>query len=69
MVCEKGVVKYFVNFTGKHLCQSLLLIKLQALKTPTEVFSEEIREIFKNTYFEEHLRATAFREIQSLSQF
>ena len=23
--CEKGVLKYFVKFTGKHLCQSLFL--------------------------------------------
>ena len=27
---EKGVYKNFVNFTGKHLCWSLFLIKLQA---------------------------------------
>ena len=28
-------------------------------KTPTEVFSCNIYEIFKNTYFEEHLQTTA----------
>ena len=28
-------------------------------KTPTEVFSCEIFENFKNTYFEEHLQTTA----------
>ena len=28
--CEKGVFKNFTKFTGKHLCQSLLLIKLLA---------------------------------------
>ena len=27
-------------------------------ETPTQVFSYEYCEIFKNTYFEEHLRAT-----------
>ena len=27
---KKAVVKNFSNFTGKHLCQSLFLIKLQA---------------------------------------
>ena len=27
-------------------------------ETPTQVFSCEISEIFKNTYFEEHLRTT-----------
>ena len=26
----RGVLKNFVEFTGKHLCQSLFLIKLQA---------------------------------------
>ena len=30
MFCEKGVLKYFTKFTGKHLCQSLFLKKLQA---------------------------------------
>ena len=28
--CEKGVLRNFAKFTGKHLCQSLFLIKLQA---------------------------------------
>ena len=27
---KKGVLKSFANFTGKHLCRSLFLIKLQA---------------------------------------
>ena len=29
--CKKGVPKNFAKFAGKHLCQSLFLIKLQAL--------------------------------------
>ena len=29
---KKGVFKNFPNFTGKHLCQSLFLIKLQAFR-------------------------------------
>ena len=29
-----GVLKFFTNFTGKHLCWSLFLIKLQEPKTP-----------------------------------
>ena len=29
------------------------------LETPTQVFSCEYCEIFKNTYFEEHLRTAA----------
>ena len=27
--CKKGVLRSFSKFTGKHLCQSLFLIKLQ----------------------------------------
>ena len=61
------------SFTRKHL--SLFLIKLQVLKppcnfikndTPTQVFSSEICEIFKNTFF--HIKppvaASEFLSIQ-----
>ena len=58
--------KLHFNFTRKHLCWSLFLIKLQALKgcnfiknSPTQMFSYEYCEIFNNTYFEEHLRTAA----------
>ena len=47
------VLKNFANFTGKHLCWSLFLIKLQAHR---QVFSCEICEICKNIFFKEHLR-------------
>ena len=43
-----GVLKNFANFTEKHLCWSLFLIEMQ-------VFTCEICEIFKNTFFEERL--------------
>ena len=39
-----SVLKNFANFTGKHLCWSLFLIKRQ-------LFSCEICEIFKNIFF------------------
>ena len=29
--CKKGVLKNFTKFTGKHLCQSLIFIMLQAI--------------------------------------
>ena len=29
--CEKGVLRNFVNFTGKHLCQSLFFNKVAGL--------------------------------------
>ena len=46
---KRSVPKNFAKFTGKHLCQTLV-----------QVFSVEFCEISKNTYFIEHLRATAF---------
>ena len=54
MFCKKGDLKNFAEFTGKLLSQSLFLKKLQA-----QVFSCEFYEIFKNTFFTEHIRATA----------
>ena len=51
-------INFFANFLGKHLCWSLFLIKPLKKETPTLVFSCETCEIFKDTYFEEHLRTT-----------
>ena len=45
-----AVHKNFGIFTEKNLCWGLLSIKL---------FSCEYDEIFKNTYFEEHLQMAA----------
>ena len=39
---KKGVLRNLINFTGKHLCQSLFLIKLQAfVKFLTTAFFTE----------------------------
>ena len=38
-------------FTKKHLCPILFLIKLQAFKPPTRVFSCECCEFFKKSFF------------------
>ena len=46
---RKGVLKTFPKFTGKHLCQSFFFNKVAGL------------EISKNTFFTEHLCATASR--------
>ena len=61
LFCEKGVLKNFTKFTGKHLCQSFLIklqtsgnfIKKEAL---VQVFSYEFCEIFMNTFFIEHIQ-------------
>ena len=57
------VFKNFANFTGKHLCWSLFLIKLQAFRpaaflkrdSNTGVFLWSLRN-FYNTFFTEHFR-------------
>ena len=53
--CEKGVLRKFTKFTGKHLCQSLFFKN----ETLAQVFSCEFCENSKNTFFTEHLWATA----------
>ena len=63
---KKAVLKNFAKFTGKHLCWNLFKKKLQALgpttllkrDSNTGVFCEYC-QIFKNTYFEEHLPKAA----------
>ena len=63
---KKGGLGIFAKFTGKHLCQSLFLIKLQVeacnfikKEALAQVFFCEFCEISKNTFFTEHLRETA----------
>ena len=63
---KEGVLKNFSNFTRKHLCWSLFLIKLQAWwsaillqkDSNTGVFLWNLRNS-ENTYFEEHLGTAA----------
>ena len=63
---RKGVLRNFAKFTRKHLCQSLFLTKLQASacnfikkEALAQVFSCKFCKISKNTFFIEHLWATA----------
>ena len=51
---QKTILIYFAIFTGKHLCWSLFLNFIKK-ETPTQVFSGQYCEIFKKSYFEEHL--------------
>ena len=41
------------------MCQSVYFNKVAGLESLAEVFSYEFWEISKNTFFTEHLRATA----------
>ena len=64
---EIGVIKNFAKFTGKHLRQSVFLNKVTGhflKKSLAQVLSHEFSEIFKNTYFTEHLRMTAPKAMQ-----
>ena len=61
---RKGVLRNFAKFTGKRPCQSLLLNKVGACnsikkETLAQVFSYEFCKSSKNTFFTEHLWATA----------
>ena len=60
-----GVIKNFVNFTGKHLCWSFFLIKFHTFRPETSLRRDsnidvflcvKFAKFFKNTYFEKHLR-------------
>ena len=58
------VLRNFAKLTGKHPCQSLFLIESQPCnfikkETLAQVFSCEFCKISKNTFFTEHLWATA----------
>ena len=64
-VIEKAFLK-ILQILQKNTCVEPLLNKVVSLQaynflkeTPTDVFSCEICDIFKNTYFEKHLRRTA----------
>ena len=65
--CKKGILRNLATFTGKHLCQSLLLNKVAGFKacnfikkeTLAQVFSCKCCVISKDTFFTEHLRTTA----------
>ena len=60
---KKGVLKKIANFTGKHLRWSFFLIKLHL-----RVVSYDICKIFKNAYFEEHLRTTTAKNSEKESR-
>ena len=64
---KKGLLRNCAKFTGKHLCLRLFFNKAVGLSTCNfieketliQVLSCEFCEISKNTFFTEHLWATA----------
>ena len=69
--CKKAFLKNFAIFTGKHLCWSLFLTKLQVLRSATllkrdsntSVFLWIYCEILKN-YFDKHLQTAASDDVE-----
>ena len=62
MFCKNSIPKNFTKLTGKHLCQSLFFIKIAGLRPATLlkqtlalVFCCGFCEIFRNTFFIEHV--------------
>ena len=65
---RKGVLRNFTKFTGKHMCQSLFFNSFIKKETLARIFSCEFCKTSKNTFFIEHLRATA-SEVTLLSVY
>ena len=67
MSSEKGVLRNFPKFIGKHACQSSFFNKVAGLRsaillkkeTLVQMFSCEFCELSRNTFFTEHLWTTA----------
>ena len=55
-VLQKGVLKNFAKFTGKHLCKSLFLNKVAGHRL---CFPLNFAKFFRTSFFIEHLRANA----------
>ena len=79
MFHEKAILKKFVIFKGKHLRWGLFFIKVADLhisncikkEASAQIFSCEYWEVYKNAYFEEHLRmaASAFLFCENIHSF
>ena len=60
------ILKTLLKFTGKHLCNSLFFNNFIKKETPTLVFFSKFYKIFKNSFFTEHLRTSAYGKVESL---
>ena len=52
MFCKKGVLKNFVKFTGKHLCQSLFFNKFAGVRSETLLKKETLAQVFSCEFCE-----------------
>ena len=63
MFCEKGVLRNFIKFTGKHLCQSLFFNKVAGLRWATllknklwhRCFPVNFAKFLRTPFLTEHL--------------
>ena len=55
MFFKIGILKNFTIFTGKHLCWSVSLIKLQTFRLQHKCFPVKFVTFLKTPYFTEHL--------------
>ena len=51
---KEGILINFTKFAGKHEYQSLFFVEVEK-ETLVQVFSCKFCEIYKNTFFTEHL--------------
>ena len=64
LFCEKGVLRNFAKFTGKHLCQCLFFNKVEGLRSATllkkrlwcKCFPVNSAKFVRTLFFKEHLR-------------
>ena len=65
---KKDVLKTFVKFTGKHLCQSLFFNKVAGLKKRLwkRYFHVNFAKFLRTPFFTEHLGMTA-SEVSNLA--
>ena len=56
MFCKKGVLRNFVKFTGKHLCQSLFFDKVAGLRLWHRWFPVNLTKFLRTPFFTEYLR-------------
>ena len=58
--CRKVVLRIFAKLKGKHLCQRIFLIKLQALGVLKKRCSENIQQIYRSPVNLQHIFRTPF---------
>lgn len=71
VVLYESILRNFTHFTSKYLCWTLFSDKVASSRPVTwqittliKIFSSEVREIFRNSFFIEHLLTTIPEPLQ-----